>query len=217
MAPQGFDGLRGDWRLRQEHAGLLHGDRAVSNRPAVFVYGGTIRPGCPNGETSTSCRCSKRSASARRGARSTKRELRRRRAHRAIPGPGIVRRNVHGEHDGLGDRGARPESAEQLGAGAPSRRQGEGLRAAPATAVIRMLAARHHCPARFSTAKPSRTRLSLVTIALGGSTNAAVLHPLGHLLRAARRCDLRARRISPASANGVPVLADLKPGKRDAM
>ena len=43
----GAEGLRrlgGHRRLRQEHAGLRDG-MARLNRPAVFVYGGTIMPG----------------------------------------------------------------------------------------------------------------------------------------------------------------------------
>ena len=40
----GLRRLRRDRRLRQEHAGLRDGAGAL-DRPAVFVYGGTIRPG----------------------------------------------------------------------------------------------------------------------------------------------------------------------------
>ena len=83
------------------------------NRPAVFVYGGTIQPGREAPRHRLGVRGGRRRT---RPARVSDAELLRGRAHRD-PGPGQLRRHVHRQHHGVGDRGAGPDPAEQLGAG----------------------------------------------------------------------------------------------------
>ncbi len=80
------------------------------DRPSVFVYGGTIQPGPKSRdiisvfEAVGSHAAGKISDAELRDVEST-----------AIPGPGLVRRHVHGEHHGVGDRSPRSEPPEQLG------------------------------------------------------------------------------------------------------
>ena len=176
---RGLRRLRGDRRLRQEHARLRDGALRGSNRPAVFVYGGTIRPGAGRRDIVSvfeavgghAGRHDHRDAAAAGG-----------RAH-GDPGPGQLRRHVHGQHHGLGDRGAGPElpdssaqeavGAQQAG-GLPPRRRGG--RASWCEAGIR--------PRDILTRKAFENAITVV-IALGGSTN-AVLHLLA-IAHAARR------------------------------
>ena len=93
----------------------------------MFVYGGTILPGRwrdrPVDIVSVFEAVGQHAAGKIDDA-----ELAELEAH-ACPGRGLVRRHVHGEHDGLGDRGARPEPAEQLGAGGHLEREARRLRA----------------------------------------------------------------------------------------
>ena len=91
-------GLR---RLRQEHAGLLDGAGAA--RPP---RGLRLRRHHPAREptSATSCRCSRRSAAMPQGTVS-EHAAQIHRAH-GDSRSGVLRRHVHGEHHGLGDRGA---------------------------------------------------------------------------------------------------------------
>ncbi len=97
----GLRRLRRDRRLRQEHAGLHDGDRAA--RPAGGVR---LRRHDPAGREEARHRLGVRGRRRARARRDQRRAAARRRAHRD-PGPGQLRRHVHGQHDGLGDRGAR--------------------------------------------------------------------------------------------------------------
>ena len=92
------------------------------NRPAVFVYGGTIRLGT---------RAARHRLGVRGGGRARRRRDQRRagggsRAH-CDSGPGQLRRHVHRQHHGLGDRGAGHESAGQFRAGSGQRGEAPGL------------------------------------------------------------------------------------------
>ena len=122
------------------------------NRPAVFVYGGTIRPGAQRRDIvsvfeAVGARASGKITDARAAGSGAHGHSR----------PGQLRRHVHGQHDGLGHRGAGPVAAEQLRAGSGRRDQARGL---PAGRRGRREAARggHHARATSSRARHSRTR-----------------------------------------------------------
>jgi dihydroxy-acid dehydratase len=91
-------------RLRQEHAGLHHGHGAAEP-PGIMVYGGTIRAGHGKSGAPLDIVSAFQSygqfiaGQYRRG---------RARGHRPprLPGPRCLRRHVHGQHHGLGHRGA---------------------------------------------------------------------------------------------------------------
>ncbi len=94
------------------------------NRPSIFVYGGTIQPGPKRRDIVSVFEA----VGALRGGKD-----RRRRAQGSgvdrHSGSGLLRRNVHGQHDGLGDRGAWPEFGEQLGTRSRLECQGRRLSA----------------------------------------------------------------------------------------
>ena len=125
------------------------------NRPSLMVYGGTIRAGHALGQA----------ARHHLGVPVVRRVPRRRHHRRAaarhrparLSGRGRLRRHVHRQHDGGGDRGARPVAAVQLVAA--GRGSGQGGRVPPrrrrgaAAARARPQAARHP-----DAASRSRTR-----------------------------------------------------------
>ena len=83
------------------------------NRPAVFVYGGTILPGCiPGRNRATSSQSSKPWARMPTGKIDDK-EFQDDRVVRHSR-PRIMRGHVHRQHDGFGHRGAGHEPAKQL-------------------------------------------------------------------------------------------------------
>ena len=92
---QGFDGLVAIGGCDKNMPGCLMA-LARLDRPAVFVYGGTIRPGVQRARHRLGVR-GRRPACRRRTRR---RGPRRHRAH-GDSGAGLLRRHVHGEHDGL--------------------------------------------------------------------------------------------------------------------
>ena len=102
---RGLRRLRRHRRLRQEHAGLRHGHRAPESPGGV-----RLRRHDPPGREAPRHRLGVRSG--RRPCRGPRlrRGTARGRAHRD-PGPGQLRRHVHRQHDGLGDRGARHVAA----------------------------------------------------------------------------------------------------------
>ena len=152
VGAEGFDGLVAIGGCDKNIPGCAMAIARL-NRPAVFVYGGTIRPGIgrrdivsvfeavgePRGRQDQRCR-------AARG-----------RAHRD-PGPGQLRRHVHRQHDGLGDRGAGPEPARQLGAGSGRHAQARGLPARRRAAVVELLQGRACVRGDILTRKPLKTR-----------------------------------------------------------
>ena len=108
------------------------------DRPAVFVYGGTIMPGDWRGQPVDIVSVFE-AVGQHAAGKIDRRRPRRPRAAR-LPGRRLVRRHVHRQHHGLGDRGARPQPAQQLGAGGdlgrearrlPPRRRGRGAAASP--------------------------------------------------------------------------------------
>ena len=103
---EGFDGFVAIGGCDKNMPGCLMAIARL-NRPAVFVYGGTILPGCINGRANaaTSSPFSKRSAPRPRGRIDDAGTARRGSLRHSRPR--IVRRNVHREHHGLRDRGAR--------------------------------------------------------------------------------------------------------------
>ena len=76
------------------------------NRPAVFVYGGTIKPGAKRRDIVAVFEAVGGHA-AGRVSDAELLEVER----TAIPGPGQLRRHVHRQHHGLGHRSARAFAA----------------------------------------------------------------------------------------------------------
>ena len=124
------------------------------NRPAVFVYGGTILPGRWRDQPGR-YRLGVRSGRAACRRPPDRRRSRRPRSAR-LPRRRVVRRNVHRQHDGLGDRGARLEPAQQLGASRDFEGEARGLCARRRRG--REPARTRHSPARHSDAQGIRER-----------------------------------------------------------
>ena len=122
----------------------------------------------------------------------------------------VVRRHVHREHDGLGDRGAGAEPAQQFGAGRVSPEKRDDC--ARAGAAVVTLLERGIRPRDILTRKAFENAITVV-IALGGSTNAVL-----HLLAMAHAAGVQLT-IDDFTRIGkrVPVLADLKPSGRYEM
>src|SRR3982750_3155602 len=180
------------------------------NRPAVFVYGGTILPGCPTGDTRKLDIVSVFEAV---GAYANKRigdqELEAIESC-AIPGPGSC--------GGMYTANTMASAVEALGMSLPnssaqnavSEAKKDDCRRAGA-AVVEMLK-RDLRPLDILTKKAFENAITVV-IALGGSTNAVL-----HLLAMAHSCgvDLKLDDF-PRIGRKVPVLADLKPSGKYLM
>ena len=144
----GLRRARGDRRLRQEHAGLHDGHRAP--RPPGGVR---LRRHDPAGRRAPRHRLRVRGGRRARAGHDLGPQAARSRTH-GDSGAGQLRRHVHGQHDGLGHRGARHEPGQQLGAGsgvaaqAPRRRAGRQGRGRPRSP--RHQAVRHPDAARRS-------------------------------------------------------------------
>ena len=111
VGAQGFDGLVAIGGCDKNMPGCMMAIARL-NRPAVFVYGGTIRPG----EGRRDIVSVFEAVGARAQGAISERELRK--VERTLdPRAGQLRRHVHRQHHGVGDRGARHEPGEQLGAG----------------------------------------------------------------------------------------------------
>ena len=119
---QGFDGVVAIGGCDKNMPGCLMA-LARLDRPAVFVYGGTIRPGAKRRDIISVFEAVGAFASGTISAARDEGD----RAHRDSR-TRQLRRHVHGQHDGLGDRSARHEPAEQLGAGSGVAPQDQGLR-----------------------------------------------------------------------------------------
>ena len=172
----GAEGLR--WprrhrRLRQEHAGLRHGDGAPESAVGVRLrrHDHAGRAGATSRWTSS--RCSRRSDSTRR-ARSTDADLADLEAH-ACPGPGSCGGMYTANTMASRHRGARPEPAEQLRAGGDLATRSVTIAGAPAPRSSKLIE-RGIRPRDILTKKAFENAITTV-IALGGSTN-AVLHLL---------------------------------------
>ncbi len=201
---QGFDGLVSIGGCDKNMPGILMGIARL-DRPAVFVYGGTIRPGAQHRDIVSVFEAVGGHA---RGSVSDAQLLEVERT--AIPGPGSC--------GGMYTANTMASAIEALGMSLPNssaqeavsdhkrddcRRAGE--------AVLRLLAADIR-PSRILTRKAFENAVTVV-IALGGSTN-AVLHLLAiaHAARVKLSLDDFTR-----IGKRVPVLADLKPSGRYLM
>ena len=108
MHAERFDGLVTFAGCDKSLPGMLMAAARV-NLPSVFLYGGSILPGTPQGPGH------RHRVGVRGGRRPRRRHHRRRRArrHRArrLPERGQLRRHVHRQHDGVGGRGHRHVAA----------------------------------------------------------------------------------------------------------
>jgi dihydroxy-acid dehydratase len=209
VACQGMDGFVAIGGCDKNMPGAVI-SMARLNRPAVFVYGGTILPGCITGDRRNLDIISVFEAV---GAHANKRiddqEL-----HAiescAIPGPGSC--------GGMYTANTMASAIEALGMSlsnssaqrAISEAKKEDSRRAGAT-VVEMIK-QGLCPLDIMTKKAFENAITVV-IALGGSTNAVL-----HLLAIAHACNVKLvlddfTRIGKR----VPVLADLKPSGKHLM
>ena len=173
------------------------------NLPSVFLYGGSILPGQHKGQATDIV------SRVRGGRRLRRRHHRRRRArrHRArrLPERGQLRRDVHGQHDGVGGRGHRHVAARLVVA---RRRPTAAGTTSPTSR------ARPSCACSSSGIRPRQIMTKeafenaiAVVMALGGSTN-AVLHLLA--IAAEARVELDLEDFNRVAAR-VPHIADTKP------
>ena len=180
---------------------------ARMNIPAIFVYGGTIKPGHYDGRDLTVVSAFEAVGQHSAGKIGDRELLEVER--RACPGQGLLRRHVHRQHHVVGVRGDgdepartpppwRPRTTRRRRA-RPHRRRGAGGGGA----------ARPDPAADPHARRRSRTAIAVV-MALGGSTNAVL-----HLLAIARAADVPlALDDFEAIRARVPVLCDLKPSGR---
>ena len=204
---QGFDGFVAIGGCDKNMPGCCIA-MARLNRPAVFVYGGTILPGCLNGRNLDIVSVFE-AVGAEAAGRIDKQEMRAVEAC-AIPGPGSC--------GGMYTANTMASALEAMGLSLPnssaqaaiSDHKVRDCRDAGA-AVIKMLKRGIRLSDIFS--KESFENAITLVIALGGSTN-AVLHLLAIAHAANVRLDLDDfTRIG----RRVPVLADLKPSGRFMM
>ena len=204
---QGFDGFVAIGGCDKNMPGCCIA-MARQNRPAVFVYGGTILPGCLNGRNLDIVSVFE-AVGAEAAGKIDKQEMRAVEAC-AIPGPGSC--------GGMYTANTMASALEAMGLSLPnssaqaaiSDHKVRDCRDAGA-AVIKMLKRGIRLSDIFS--KESFENAITLVIALGGSTN-AVLHLLAIAHAANVRLDLDDfTRIG----RRVPVLADLKPSGRFMM
>ncbi len=180
------------------------------NRPSVFVYGGTILPGCITGQTRNLDIVSVFEAvGAHAKQRIGEKEFQAIESC-AIPGPGAC--------GGMYTANTMASAIEALGMSLPnssaqnaiSEAKKEDCRRAGATVVE--MTRRGLRPLDIMTRRAFENAITVV-IALGGSTNAVL-----HLLAMAHACNVRLE-LEDFTRLGkrVPVLADLKPSGRHMM
>jgi dihydroxy-acid dehydratase len=180
------------------------------NRPAVFVYGGTILPGCIAGDNRNLDIVSVFEAVGAHAKRRIDDKQLQAIESCAIPGPGSC--------GGMYTANTMASAVEALGMSLPnssaqnaiSPAKKQDCRQAGAT-VLEMLK-KGLCPLDIMTKKAFENAITVV-IALGGSTNAVL-----HLLAIAHTCKIKLvlddfTRIGKR----VPVLADLKPSGKHLM
>jgi dihydroxy-acid dehydratase len=206
---QGMDGFVAIGGCDKNMPGALIA-MARLNRPAVFVYGGTILPGCITGDNRNLDIVSVFEAvGARANRRIEDREFQAIESC-AIPGPGSC--------GGMYTANTMASAIEALGMSLPnssaqnaiSEAKQDDCRRAGA-AVVAMLK-RNLRPLDIMTRKAFENAITVV-IALGGSTNAVL-----HLLAMANACNVKLS-LDDFTRIGkrVPVLADLKPSGRHFM
>ncbi len=204
---QGFDGFVAIGGCDKNMPGCCIA-MARLNRPAVFVYGGTILPGCLNGRNLDIISVFE-AVGAEAAGKIDKQEM-----HAvescAIPGPGSC--------GGMYTANTMASALEAMGLSLPnssaqaavSQHKVQDCREAGA-AVIRMLKKGIRPSDIFS--KESFENAITVVIALGGSTNAVL-----HLLAIAHAANVKlALDDFTRIGKRVPVLADLKPSGRFMM
>jgi dihydroxy-acid dehydratase len=204
VGAQGFDGVVAIGGCDKNMPGCLIA-LARLDRPAVFVYGGTIRPGPDRSDVVTVFE-------AIGGyARGTISEQQLQYVERtAIPGPGSCA--------GMYTANTMASAIEALGMSLPNSSAQEAISAqkrddcARAGAAVLQLLARGIAPHQIMTRKAFENAITVV-IALGGSTN-AVLHLLA--MASAARVRLRLDDFTRIGKR-VPVLADLRPSGRFSM
>ena len=169
---EGFDGLVAIGGCDKNMPGCLMAIGRL-NRPPSSSTAARSCPASWTARTSTSSACSRRSEAITTGGSATE-ELHEIECS-ACPGPGLLRRHVHGQHHGLRHRSAGHEPARfssSTAAISPGKRTEcrRSRRGGAAAAGAGHPAARHHDAQAFENA-------ITVVIALGGSTN-AFLHLL---------------------------------------
>jgi dihydroxy-acid dehydratase len=204
---QGFDGVVAIGGCDKNMPGCLIG-LARLNRPAVFVYGGTILTGC-QGEKKLDIVSVFEAVGARANDRIDDAELRAIES-KAIPGPGSC--------GGMYTANTRPSAIEALGMSLPGSSaqaaisKDKQLDCERAGAQVLKLLELGIRPRDIMTKQAFENAITVV-IALGGSTNAVL-----HLLAMADACgvDLSLEDFTRIGKH-VPLLADLKPSGRYAM
>jgi len=204
---QGFDALVTIGGCDKNMPACLIG-MARLNRPSVFVYGGTIMPGCHKGE-STDVVSVFEAVGAQAQNKISKSELRQIECT-AIPGPGSC--------SGMYTANTMASAIEALGMSLPNSSAQAAISEDKANdcfeagkAAMRLLKSNIR-PSDIMTKKAFENAITLV-IALGGSTNAVL-----HLLAMASAIGVKLK-LDDFTRVGrrVPVLADLRPSGKAMM
>ena len=214
---EGFDGLVAIGGCDKNMPGCLIG-LARLNRPSVFVYGGTILPGClTTGACDLDDPTQKKldivsvfeAVGGHAAGNVSDEELREVEQH-AIPGPGSC--------GGMYTANTMASAIEAMGMSLPGSSGQIAISPAKksdcerAGAAVMNLIARNICPRDIMTRRAFENAITVV-IALGGSTN-AILHLLA--MAHASEVDLTIDDFSEIGKR-VPVLADLKPSGKYSM
>ncbi len=209
VACEGLDGFVAIGGCDKNMPGALIA-MARLNRPAVFVYGGTILPGCLTGaEPNLDIVSVFEAVGAHANRRLSERQFRRIEAC-AIPGPGAC--------GGMYTANTMASAIEALGMSLPNSSAQNAVSEAKrvdcrrAGAAVVALLKRGLRPLDIMT-RPAFENAITVVIALGGSTNAVL-----HLLAIAHAAGVKLG-LDDFTRLGrrVPVLADLKPSGRHFM
>jgi dihydroxy-acid dehydratase len=204
VAAEGFDGVVAIGGCDKNMPGCAMAIARL-NRPGVFVYGGTIRPGAQRRDIVTVFEAiGARAAGQINDAQLRDVEL------TAIPGPGSC--------GGMYTANTMASAIEALGLSLPDSSAQEAVGEAKrldcrraGEAVVRLLQAGIR-PADILTRKAFENAIT-VTIALSGSTNAVL-----HILAIAREARVRLSLDDfTRIGRGVPVLADVRPSGRYLM
>ncbi len=207
---EGFDGLVAIGGCDKNMPGCMMAIARL-NRPAVFVYGGTILPGCLTGETKPSLDVVSvfEAVGAYANGKISRMQLGEI-EQCAIPGPGSC--------GGMYTANTMASAIEAMGMSLPNSSAQDAVSVAKkedcrrAGAAVVNLINQGICPLDIMTREAFENAITLV-IALGGSTNAVL-----HLLAMAHAADVKLT-IDDFTKIGkrVPVLADLKPSGKYLM
>ncbi|MHB1373802.1 MAG: dihydroxy-acid dehydratase [Thauera sp.] len=201
---EGFDGLIAIGGCDKNMPGCLIG-MARLNRPSIFVYGGTIRPGAGHTDIISVFEAVGRHAAGELSLRQFKQI-----EDTAIPGPGSC--------GGMYTANTMASAIEALGMSLPGSSAQEAVSADKASDCYRAgqqvleLLARDIKPRDIMTRKAFENAIR-VTIALAGSTNAVL-----HLLAMAHAVDVKLTLDNFVEiGKTTPVLADLRPSGKYMM